>query len=176
VESKKGLTITYFGSGKGKTTSAIGLALRSVGSDKKVRFIQFIKGGWKSSEEEPLKELGLDIEKMGLGFVGINNDKIKINKHKKAAREAFNRAEKYSKQSGLFLLVLDEILGAVKAGFISEQEVCDLIDKKKSSLNIVLTGRPKYLKIISSSDLVTEFKEIKHPFTKGELAKKGIDF
>jgi len=176
VKIKKGLSIAYFGNGKGKTTSAIGLVVRAVGCGKQVGFIQFIKGDWKSSEEKALKKLGVTVEKMGLGFIGIENDQISLGNHKKAAREAFDKSLEYSKQDVLFLLVLDEIFGAVKAGFISESEICDLIEKRNPNLNIVLTGRPKYSKINASSDLVTEFKEIKHPFETGVLAKEGIDF
>jgi len=176
VKSKKGLAVTYFGNGKGKTTSAIGLAVRAVGCGKQVRFIQFIKGDWKSSEEKVFKKIGVNVEKMGLGFIGIKNDRISLEDHKKASRKALDKALEYSKQSGAFLLVLDEIFGAVKAGFILEGEVCDLIEGRRPDLNIVLTGRPKYPNIIILSDIVTEFKEVKHPFEKGILAKEGIDY
>ena len=177
MKNEKGLIICYFGEGKGKTTAALGLALRASGADKKVKIIQFIKGPWKSSEEKSIeKNANIELEKIGLGFVGILTDKKHIKEHHGAARKGLKIARDSYKQKDLFILILDEILGAIRGGLLKVDDVIELIKLKPRRLNLVLTGRSKIKEIIDLCDLVSEMKEIKHPYRKGDIARRGIDY
>ena len=175
-QKNKGIVITYYGDGKGKTTAALGLALRAAGYKKKVAIIQFIKGNWPSGEESSIKGLGdVKIVKSGLGFVGIKNDTTTFSEHRKAAHRGLDLAEKeFANRNDV--LILDEILGAVKGKLISEKNVLDLISQKPRELTLVLTGAPEISRIIENSDLVTCMKKIKHPYDQGQEAIKGIDY
>lgn len=173
----KGLVITYYGTGKGKTTAALGLALRASGYGKKVKIIQFIKGDWKTGEQSAVKALeSVSIATMGSGFVGIQNDNKSFEEHKATTENAMAKAENDVEDRDLFVLVLDEILVAVDKGLIEKNRLVKLINKKPRGLNLVLTGRPTIKDIILKSDLVSEIKKIKHPFDSGVEAVRGIDF
>lgn len=177
MESEKGLIIAYYGDGKGKTTAALGLALRASGLNKRARIIQFIKGPWKTAEESAIKKIrNIELEKTGLGFVGIQDDKNKIGDHRRMALAGLKRVTESYREKDLFILILDEILGAIGGGILKASEVAEIVKSKPAKLNLVLTGRPKIKKIISISDLVSEIREIKHPFRKGRLGVRGIDY
>lgn len=177
-EKERGLVIVYTGDGKGKTTAALGLCVRAVGYDRKVCIIQFIKGSWKYGEIEGIKRLAPNVEfhRKGLGFVGIIDDKLDRSEHVKAAGEALKFAEEQMLSGKFDVVILDEINVAVKLGLIEVRDVLRLIDKKPEGLDLVLTGRNAAEEVIEKADLVTEMREIKHPFQKGIKAKKGIDF
>lgn len=177
-EKEKGLVIVYTGDGKGKTTAALGLCIRAAGYDKKVCIVQFIKGSWKYGEIEGIKKLASNVElhRKGLGFVGIMDDKLDKSEHVRAAGEALKFAGEQMLSGRYEIMILDEINVAVKLGLIEVEDVLKLIDKKPDELDLVLTGRNAAEKIIDRADLVTEMREIKHPFQKGVKAKKGIDF
>lgn len=176
MKNKKSLVITYYGNGKGKTTAAIGLALRAAGHKKKILIVQFIKGNWTSGEEDTIKRLeGVQLKKCGLGFVGLANDDKSIAQHREAAQAGFKKVEEVL-TGDYDILILDEILGAIKGGLIAKQEVLKLIEKKPVKTTLVLTGAPKIACIIAKSDLVTQMKKIKHPYDEGILAIKGLDF
>jgi len=173
-----GLTIVYTGKGKGKTTAALGLALRATGYDKKICMIQFIKGSWHYGEMDSTKKLepGFEMVAVGKGFVGIIDDKSPKEDHKKVAKEAI-RISKEKIQSGKYdIVILDEINYAVNLNLISVDDVLKLIKSKPDDIDLVLTGNYAKDEVIEIADLVTEMKEIKHPFQKGIKAKKGIDF
>jgi cob(I)alamin adenosyltransferase len=173
---KKGFTIVYTGQGKGKTTASLGLIIRSIACHKKVLFLQFIKGPWPSSEIKVIKKLGVVVEIFGQGFVGILGDKKPKRIHIRAAEKALTFAQKAIKSNKFDLIVLDEILIAQKLGLISEPDVLKLIRTKPKNVNMVLTGRGASRKIINVVDLVTEMKPVKHPYFKGYLAQKGLDY
>jgi len=176
--SKNGLTIVYTGKGKGKTTAALGIALRATGYKKKICMIQFIKGSWHYGEMESSKRLEPEFEMVaiGKGFVGIIDDKSPKEDHQKIAKEAI-RISNEKIQSGKYdIVILDEINYAVNLNLISLDDVLDLIKSKPENVDLVLTGNYAKEEVIEAADLVTEMKEIKHPFQKGIKAKKGIDF
>ena len=176
--SKNGLTIVYTGKGKGKTTAALGIALRATGYKKKICMIQFIKGSWHYGEMESSKRLEPEFEMVaiGKGFVGIIDDKSPKEDHQEIAKEAI-RISNEKIQSGKYdIVILDEINYAVNLNLISLDDVLDLIKSKPENVDLVLTGNYAKEEVIEAADLVTEMKEIKHTFQKGIKAKEGIDF
>lgn len=177
MSDEKGLVILYTGEGKGKTTAALGLVLRAVGYKRKCLIIQFGKM-WFTGELEGIKKLVPYVKFIqgGKGFVKILGDKLPLSEHKKAARNTFNILYNEVTQGKWDVVVADEIVGAVSSGLLSERLVVRLIKNKPVGLDLILTGRHAFEKLIDLSDLVTEMKEIKHPYKIGILAKKGIDF
>ena len=175
---KDGLVIVYTGGGKGKTTAALGMALRAVGHNQKICIIQFIKGSWHYGELNSLKRLEPELEffTIGKGFVGIIDDKSPREEHEKVAKEAIT-ISKEKIQSGKYdIVILDEVNYAINLNLVELNDILDLINTKPSKLDLVLTGNHAKPEIIEVADLVTEMKEIKHPFKSGIKAKKGIDF
>ena len=173
-----GLTIVYTGKGKGKTTAALGLALRATGYEKKICMIQFIKGSWHYGEMDSSKKLEPEFEMIavGKGFVGIIDDKNPKEDHEKIAKEAI-RISNEKIQSGKYdIVILDEINYAVNLNLISVNEVLEIIKSKPNDVDLILTGNYAKEEVIEIADLVTEMREIKHPFQKGIKAKEGIDF
>lgn len=175
---KDGLVIVYTGGGKGKTTASLGMALRAVGHGHKICMIQFIKGSWSYGEMNSVKRLEPELEFIisGKGFVGIIDDKSPKEDHIKIAQEAVKISEQKIKSGKYDLVILDEINYAVNLGLVNIKDVINLIKSKPEKLNLVLTGNHAKPEIIELADLVTEMKEIKHPFKSGIKAKKGIDF
>lgn len=173
----KGLIIIYTGNGKGKTTAALGLVLRAVGYKKRCLIIQFAKS-WFSGELAGIKRLApyAKIIQGGKGFVGILGDRISKQKHKRAALAAFDLLYKEVMSGKWKVVVADEVIGSVSGGLLPITKVVKLITDKPRNIDIVLTGRNASKKLINLADLVTEMVEVKHPFKKGILAKKGVDF
>jgi cob(I)alamin adenosyltransferase len=175
---KDGFVIVYTGKGKGKTTAALGIALRAVGYNHKICMIQFIKGSWHYGEMTSSKRLEPEFEliAIGKGFVGIMDDKSPIEDHKKIADEALRIAKEKIRSEKYDIIILDEINYAINLNLVKLDDVLDLIKIKPPKLNLVLTGNYARDEIIQVADLVTEMREIKHPFKAGIRAKKGIDF
>ena len=176
--SKDGLVIVYTGNGKGKTTAALGLAIRAVGYDHKVCMLQFIKGSWHYGEMDSSKKLEPNFEliAVGKGFVGILDDNSPREEHEKYAAEAVRICREKIFSEKYDVIILDEVNYAITLGLIDVQEIIKIIKEKPSDLDLVLTGRDVKEEIVELADLVTEMKEIKHPFKSGIKAKKGIDF
>lgn len=174
----KGLTIVYTGKGKGKTTAALGVVLRAVGYGKKICMIQFIKGSWHYGEMYSSKRLEPEFEMVaiGKGFVGIIDDKTPKEVHKKIADEAIKISKEKINSGKYDIVILDEINYAVNMDLVKAEDVLDIIKSKPNDLDLILTGNYARPEIVDMADLVTEMKEIKHPFKKGIKAKKGIDF
>ena len=175
---KDGLTIVYTGKGKGKTTAALGIALRATGYNKKICMIQFIKGSWHYGEMDSSKRLEPEFEMVaiGKGFVGIIDDKSPKEDHEKTAKEAMRISNEKIQSDNYDIIILDEINYAVNLNLISVDDVINMIKSKPNNLDLILTGNYAKEKIIEIADLVTEMREIKHPFQQGIKAKKGIDF
>lgn len=169
--------IVYTGEGKGKTTAALGLVLRAVGYKKKCLIVQFGKV-WFTGELVGIKKLSplVKIIQAGKGFLDILGSKVTKKEHKKAAASAFSIVYKEVRSNRWDIVVADEIVGAVASGVLPLAKVVKLIKEKPKMLDLVLTGRFAKKKLIEMADLVTEMREIKHPFQKGVLARKGVDF
>lgn len=174
---EKGLVILYTGEGKGKTTAALGLVLRAVGYKKKCLIIQFGKI-WFTGELAGVKKLAPYVKFIqgGKGFVKILGDKLSLSEHKKAAAETFDILKREVNSDKWDVVVADEIVGAASSGLLSLTKLLQLIKHKPHRLDLVLTGHHATEKLIEKADLVSEMKEVKHPFQKGILAKKGVDF
>ncbi len=178
MNNKDGLVIVYTGNGKGKTTAALGLALRAIGYEHKVCMLQFIKGSWHYGEMDSSKKLGPDFEliAIGKGFVGILDDSSPREEHEKYAAEALKICREKIFSEKYDVVILDEVNYAINLGLLDVEEIIKIIKEKPAKLNLVLTGNHAKEEIIELADLVTEMKEIKHPFKSGIKAKKGIDF
>ena len=176
--AKDGLTIVYTGKGKGKTTAALGIALRAAGYEKKICMIQFIKGSWHYGEMDSSKKLEPEFEMVavGKGFVGIIDDKSSKEDHQKIAQEAIKISNEKIQSGNYDIIILDEINYAVNLELISVEDVLKIIRSKPEDMDLVFTGNYAKDEIIEAADLVTEMREIKHPFQRGIKAKKGIDF
>jgi len=178
MAEEKGLLIVYTGPGKGKTTCALGTAFRAVGQGLRVLMVQFIKGSWHYGELDAAKMLGDDkfeIRPMGRGFVkvgGAETDPEDI----RLCEEAwtFGRAQI---ESGKYdLVVLDEINYVISYKMLDAEKVVAALAARPERVHVICTGRNAHPKLVEAADLVTEMRELKHPFTKGILAQRGIDY
>jgi cob(I)alamin adenosyltransferase len=179
LRQHKGLVIVNTGNGKGKTTASMGLAIRAAGNGMKVLIVQFIKGRWKSGEREAMKHVpGIDVYVMGLGFTidRLRDERISDEEHQRAAAEAFAFARERLLSGEYAMVVLDEILGSIKAGLVSLDEVLQLVADKPPMAHLVLSGRNAPEALIDAADLVTEMREVKHPYQQGITAQRGIEF
>lgn len=176
--NNRGLVIVYTGKGKGKTTAALGMAVRAAGYKLKTIIIQFIKGPWKSGEIESLKKLYplIKIIPSGAGFVKILNDRKPFQTHVQTAQKALKLAQGALRSKKYQLVILDEINYAVKGNLVRLRDVLELIHLKPTNTHLVLTGNFASKKVIQKADLVTEMKEVKHPFNKGIKAQRGVDY
>ncbi|AIF50562.1 cob(I)yrinic acid a,c-diamide adenosyltransferase [Pelosinus sp. UFO1] len=177
MEKREGLIIVHTGNGKGKTTASLGLGLRAWGQGFKVLILQFIKGNWKYGELKAADALGSNfvMRQMGEGFVRNSTEDSLID-HRQAAQEALQVARKEIVSEEWDMIILDEINYAIKFGVLSLESVLEVLEVKPDSLHLVLTGREVRDEIIAKADLVTEMKEIKHPYKKGIKAQRGIEF
>lgn len=177
-EKEIGLTIVYTGNGKGKTTAALGMCVRAAGYKKKVRILQFVKGSWKYGELSGIKLLSdfVEMEQVGEGFVGIVDDDKGFSVHQEAARKGLELAAEVMQSGKYDVVILDELNVAIDLGLVDLSQVLDLIRHKPEKMHLVITGRNAPQELIESADLVTEMTEIKHPYQKGILAQKGIDW
>lgn len=169
----------FTGNGKGKTTAALGQAMRAVGEGKKVLMVQFIKGPWKSGEDEAYKKLAPDflLVKMGKGFVGILGDSLPREEHEKAACEALEYAHREAESGKWDIVILDEVNNAVSLNLISKEKVLNFLQATGHKLQaLILTGRDAPQEFLDRADLVTEMRDIKHPYDKGIKGKRGLEY
>ncbi|MBU6500405.1 MAG: cob(I)yrinic acid a,c-diamide adenosyltransferase [Patescibacteria group bacterium] len=175
------MIIVFTGNGKGKTTASLGQMVRVLGRGKKALMIQFIKGPWRSGEDEfaakfQIPDSIFHIEKMGLGFVGILGDKLPREEHEKAAEKAIAHFEEESRSGKWHLIILDEINVAVSLGLLSAARVVEAVKNYPENRILMLTGRNAPQEFLDLADLATEMREIKHPFQSGERAKFTVEF
>jgi cob(I)alamin adenosyltransferase len=177
-EARKGLIIVHTGPGKGKTTAALGIGFRAAGQGLKVLMVQFIKGSWHYGELDAAEMLGKDrftILPMGRGFVKVGEEKPDP-EDVRQVEEAW-RFSSAKIQSGEYdLVILDEINYAISYKMLDAEKVVQTLKAKPEMLHVILTGRNAHPSITELADLVTEMREVKHPYQKGILAQRGIDY
>lgn len=174
VINMKGKVITYYGKGEGKTSAALGHAVRLLGYDKKVAIIQFMKGRYDTGEFNFFKR----IKNIEIFLCGAPKF-LKKNQYRKEHLEKVNQGMGIAKvivtQQKIDLLILDEILYAIKFKLLEEKELLNLLDKRKR-INIILTGRNPSKQVLKRSDITSEFREIKHHYKKDKKTVKGLDY
>jgi len=173
---RTGLIIVHTGAGKGKTTAALGLAFRAIGNGMKVLMVQFIKGSWHYGELDAAEAFGENfvLRPMGKGFMKLGGelDPEQVKAADKAW--AFSREQLFAGEYDM--IILDEINYAISYGLIKVEPVVEALEKKPGDVHVVLTGRNAHPKIVEAADLVTEMREVKHPYQKGIDAQKGIEY
>ncbi len=175
---KVGLILVNTGNGKGKTTAALGTAMRACGYGHKVLMIQFVKGPWKSGEQKTAELLAPNFQliKTGKGFFKIMGDRLPEEEHREAARLGLEFARENILSGEYDLIILDEINNAIADGLLEVEPLLQILDRKPPGLHLILTGRNAHPEVVKRAHLVTEMTEVKHPFKQGILAQKGIDF
>lgn len=178
TEETKGLIVVYTGNGKGKTTAAMGMCVRAVGYNWKICLIQFVKGSWKYGELKGIKRLepNVELHVIGEGFVGIVDDNKDIEEHRQAAKKGIDLAVEKISSGAYQLVILDELNVALDLGLVSDEDVRRVLDARGEKQHLVITGRNAADWLQDEADLVTEMVEIKHPYQKGILAQKGVDW
>lgn len=171
----KGLLHIYCGDGKGKSTAAVGLAVRAAGSGMKVLFCQCMKDG-SSSEVEMLKKLGISYccceEKFGFSWKMNEGQKEKA---RRAYTRLFEDVARKAGEEGVGLLVIDEFMSAYNCGFISKEGALSFLNNRPEGLEVALTGREPSPELVELADYVSEIRKVKHPFDAGIAARKGIE-
>ena len=175
MQQKNSLLLVFTGNGKGKTTSALGLALRALGHGHPVCLVQFIKGNRHCGELEAAGAFAglLDIHVTGRGFTWLSDD---LDKDIRAARDAWQLARRIISQGRHRLLILDELTYLLTYEMLEEKEVLEALSTRPDNMHIVVTGRDASTGLIAAADLVTEMRDIKHHYDSGVLAQKGIEF
>jgi cob(I)alamin adenosyltransferase len=170
---RRGLLIVHTGNGKGKTTAAIGLAVRALGRGKSVRFFQFMKVGVaRFGEHRALERLGLKLEGLGDGFSWKSKD---LDRSAELAREGWERAAAAIVSGDHFLVVLDEITYPLIYGWIALEPVLEALRARPQAVHVLITGRRCPAPLIELADTVTEMQPIKHAFAAGIPAQAGIE-
>ena len=173
----KGMIEIYTGDGKGKTTAALGLALRAAGAGLRVYILQFLKSAGSSEYEavKGIENIRMETVEESVKFVFMMNEAEK-------AKNRENNIRKFREAAGLIygnaadVVIFDEIIGCMEIGQLPEEEVLELLGNKPENVEIVLTGRDADEELIRLADYVTEVRKIKHPYDKGEEARKGIEY
>ncbi|HYX71001.1 MAG TPA: cob(I)yrinic acid a,c-diamide adenosyltransferase [Terriglobales bacterium] len=174
---KRGLIIVNTGPGKGKTTAALGTALRAVGQGMKVLMLQFLKGSWHYGELDAVKPFGSNfvLKQMGRGFVkvgGAEPDPEDL----RLVDEAWREAEQAILSGSWDLVILDEINYAISYKMLDPARVVAALKKKPEMVHVILTGRNAHPSIVEVADTVTEMRQVKHAYEKGVEAQRGIEY
>ncbi|MDZ3836841.1 MAG: cob(I)yrinic acid a,c-diamide adenosyltransferase [Rhodospirillales bacterium] len=172
---ERGLLIVHTGKGKGKTTAAVGLALRSIGHGFKVGIVQFVKGAWATGERDILARFpDLCVMKaMGEGFTWDTQDR---QRDIAAARQAWETAKQMLDDPSYRMVILDELNIVLRYGYLEIDEVLPVFAARRPDLHVVVTGRNAKDELIEAADLVTEMTMVKHPFRSGVKAQAGVEF
>ncbi len=175
AQEEKGLLVVHTGAGKGKTTAALGMALRCLGHGMNVAVVQFIKGAIDTAEERILKGFGDQVVflRMGEGYTWETQNR---ERDKAVAQEAWAEVEKFLQDPSFGMIVLDELNIAIHHEYVSLEQVLTAVGQRPPMLHVVITGRGAKPELIDAADLVSEMKMIKHPFRNGIKAQKGIEF
>ena len=176
MTEEKGLIIVNTGNGKGKTTAALGMVLRSLGHGYRVAIIQFIKGAWEPAEKAAFSHWSeqLEFHAMGEGFTWETQDR---DRDTQKAQEAWETALTYIQNPDFKLVLLDEVNIALKLGYLTIEQVLAGLAQKPTDSHVILTGRGAPKELCDQADLVTEMTLVKHPFREqGVKAQPGIEF
>lgn len=175
AQEEKGLLMVYTGAGKGKTTAALGMALRCVGHGMKVAVIQFIKGAIDTAEERTLKSLGdrVIFLRMGEGYTWETRDRERDTRF---AQRAWAKVCEFLGDPSYAMVILDEFNIALQHGYVHLEEVLPILRNRPPMQHVVITGRGASEALMEEADLVTEMKQVKHPFRKGIKAQAGVEF
>jgi cob(I)alamin adenosyltransferase len=174
--NEKGLVMVFTGQGKGKTTASLGLVLRTLGHGKRVAVIQFIKGGWEPGEARALRSFGDQVvwHALGEGFTWETQDRAR---DQQLVEEAWQMARNYLRDAEIQLVVLDEVIVAMKLGYISSETVLAGVRERPELTHVALTGRGAPKDLIENADLVTEMTLVRHPFREqGVKAQEGVEY
>lgn len=171
----RGLVLVHTGDGKGKSSSAFGVIARALGWGQKVGVVQFIKGSWITGERQFFAKFPdqLDWHTMGEGFTWDTQDK---DRDIAAATAAFDKAREMMESGDYDLIVLDEINIALRYDYLAVDTVLAALKSRSDRTSVVLTGRDAKDELCDYADLVSEMREVKHPFKAGIKAQRGIDF
>ncbi|MBI5049441.1 MAG: cob(I)yrinic acid a,c-diamide adenosyltransferase [Nitrospirae bacterium] len=173
----KGLIHVYTGEGKGKTTAAMGLAVRAAGRGKKVLILQFLKSkGGDSGEIITARKSNIKVIRFKDQTSPIFDPKVKIQELKKSIKKAISLSIKEIKSKSYDVVILDEFNNLLSNGYVTLKEIKKIIKEKPDALELVFTGRGATKELIKLADYATEMQMIKHPFSKGVKARKGIEF
>lgn len=172
---KKGLVYVFIGEGKGKTSAALGVAVRAALTGMRVAIVQWYKEKrWPIAEHKlPTKFANIKIYPLGSGFYQLPTDHATPKEHQEAAQAALEQAEEL--MGKVEVLVLDEIVNTIGDKLLKENEVLELVSKRGKT-HLVLTGRGPTRRLLEGADLVTEMKKVKHPYDKGQRAVPGLDY
>ena len=173
---EKGLVLVFTGDGKGKTTAALGLALRTLGHGDQVAVVQFIKGGWQPGEAKALELFGeaLHWHALGEGFTWETQDR---DRDRQLVQQAWEQSLVYLADASRKLVVLDEVNVALKLGYLGIEQVLAGLNLRPELTHVALTGRGAPPQLLERADLVTEMKLVRHPFREqGVKAQRGIEF
>ena len=173
---EKGLVLVFTGDGKGKTTAALGLVLRTLGHGERVAVVQFIKGGWQPGEARALERFGEDLRwhALGEGFTWETQDR---ERDRLLVQRAWEQSLNYLGDADRRLVVLDEVNVALRLGYLSPEQVLEGLHLRPPLTHVALTGRGAPPELIERADLVTEMKLLRHPFREqGVKAQAGIEF
>src|SRR5213595_2238043 len=174
---RKGLLLINTGPGKGKTTAAMGTALRAVGNGMRVLMLQFIKGSWHYGELDAVKAFGdkFILKQMVRGFVKVGAEKPDP-EDVRMVEQAWAEAEQAIHSGEWDLVVLDEINYAISYGMLDPAKVAESLKKKPDMVHVILTGRNAHPTIVELADTVTEMRQVKHAYEKGVMAQRGIEY
>lgn len=174
---RRGLIIVNTGPGKGKTTAAMGTALRAVGQGMRVLMLQFLKGSWHYGELDAVKAFGNNflMKQMGRGFVKVGTEKPDP-EDVRMVEEAWSEAERAILSAEWDLVILDEINYAISYGMLDPGKVADSLKNKPDLVHVILTGRNAHPVIVELADTVTEMRQVKHAYEKGVMAQRGIEY
>jgi len=174
---RRGLIIVNTGPGKGKTTAAMGTALRAVGQGLSVFMLQFLKGSWHYGELDAVQAFGdrFVMKPMGRGFVKVGNAEPDP-EDLRMVQEAWAEGERAIMGGQWDLVILDEINYAISYGMLDPALVADALRRKPEMVHVILTGRSAHPTIIDLADTVTEMRQVKHAYDKGVMAQRGIEY
>ena len=177
-KEKKGFIVVMTGYGKGKTTAALGIAVRACGHNMRVCIIQFMKGDLYSGEWDGVKKMDCQVELIptGKGFCGIQGNPYPYKEHRKNAQEAIQLAHQKMGSGQCDILILDEINNALHLRLVDLEQVLEILRHKPPLMHLVLTGRDAHPQVIEMADTVSEIVEVKHAYRKGIEPQPGIDY